>query len=178
MVVTNDEKLAEQATLYRGQGQAFDRTYWHPVIGYNYRMTNVEAAIGVAQLEGLEERLARRAAIAERYRSNLSSVPGLELQRPSSGSRHANWLVGAALPVRTAVERDHIAAQLLECGIETRPFFFPIHTMPPYAREDTNPLPVAEDLSGRGLCLPTWVGLGDEDIDYISECLAKTLGGR
>jgi perosamine synthetase len=178
MVVTNDADLAERATLYRGQGQAFDRTYWHPVIGYNYRMTNIEAAIGLAQLEELEDRLVRRAAIAGRYRANLQDVSGLELQQTSDRSTHANWLVGAVLPVLTAAERDEIAADLLDRGVETRPFFFPIHTMPPYATGDVISLPVAEDLSQRGLCLPTWVGLSDDDIDYVCECLAKSLAAR
>jgi perosamine synthetase len=178
MVVTNDAALAERATLYRGQGQAFDRTYWHPVVGYNYRMTNIEAAIGLAQLEGLEERLVRREAIAARYRSSLAGVRGLELQEAHEGSRHANWLVGAVLPVQTAAERDHIAARLHERGIETRPFFFPIHTMPPYIGSSTAPLLVAEDLSRRGLCLPTWVGLDDEDIDRVCASLTSLLHER
>jgi perosamine synthetase len=175
MVVTDDAALAERATLFRGQGQAFDRLYWFPVIGYNYRMTNIEAAIGLAQLEELGVRLARRRDIAARYRSNLAGVPGVVLQGRAAESRSANWLVGAVLPVRAAVERDAVAALLRGWGIETRPFFHPIHTMPPYADIQAGRLPVAEELSARGICLPTWAGLTDEDTDRVSERLSAAL---
>lgn len=175
MVVTNDAALAERATLFRGQGQAFDRLYWFPVIGYNYRMTNIEAAIGLAQLDGLKERLARRRDIAARYRANLADVRGLVFQGTAAGSRSANWLVGAILPVRSAAERDSVAALLLEWGIETRPFFYPMHTMPPYADAQSGRFPVAEDLSARGICLPTWAGLTDADTDHVSQRLSAAL---
>jgi perosamine synthetase len=178
MVVTNDTVLAERATLYRGQGQAFDRTFWHPVVGYNYRMTNIEAAIGLGQLEGLKGNIARRRSIASRYRANLSDVRGLSFQAEGKDSEGVNWLVGVVLPVRSAAERDGVATRLWEWGIETRPFFYPIHTMPPYADENARSLPVAEELSGRGLCLPTWAGLTDDDVDYVSERLVAALGRR
>jgi perosamine synthetase len=178
MIVTNNALLAERSLLFRGQGQAFDRTYWHLVIGYNYRMTNLEAAIGLAQLESLSERLERRRAIADRYRANLAAVPGLSFQKAEGNARSANWLVGILLPVPSAAARDDVATRLRKRGIETRPFFYPIHTMPPYADGKTGPLPVAEGLSRRGLCLPTWAGLTDEDIDHVSESLLVTLDSK
>jgi perosamine synthetase len=176
MVVTNDAGLSDRATLFRGQGQAFDRTYWHPVVGYNYRMTNIEAAIGLAQLEGLTNNITHRRSIGSRYRLNLGDVRGLKFQNEGDDSFSANWLVGVVLPVQSAAQRDDVAAQLRGWGIETRPFFFPIHTMPPYMDENTRTLPVAEELSSRGLCLPTWAGLTDEDVDYVSERLLGALG--
>ncbi|MFA5786457.1 MAG: DegT/DnrJ/EryC1/StrS family aminotransferase [Actinomycetota bacterium] len=178
MVVTNDDRLAERCLLLRGQGQAFDRTYWFPVIGYNYRMTNIEAAIGLAQVESLEDQLARRRSIATRYRENLGDVPGLSFQASSGRSQSANWMVGVLLPVRSAQERDGVASDLREWGIETRPFFYPIHTMPPYADRESGSLPIATDLSARGICLPTWGGLSDSDVDYVSERLTTILVGR
>lgn len=176
MVVTNDGELARKALLFRGQGQDFDRRYWFPVIGYNYRMTNIEAAIGLAQLETIEERLARRQAIAQRYRANLVEIRGLSIQGTGERSRSANWMVGVVLPVASAVERDQVAMELRDAGVDTRPFFYPIHTMPPYAADDHGSLPVAIDLAARGICLPTWEGLGEEDIDYICERLVAALG--
>ena len=93
MVVTNDAALAERATLFRGQGQAFDRLYWFPVIGYNYRMTNIEAAIGLAQLDGLKERLSRRRDIAARYRANLDrrSRPPSSRGQPRDREAPTGW---------------------------------------------------------------------------------------
>jgi perosamine synthetase len=175
MVVTDDPDLAERALLFKGQGQAFDRTFWHPVIGYNYRMTNIEAAIGLAQLERLEENLARRREIVAAYRSSLATVEGITFQGSSEGTESASWLVGVTLPVRSAAERDRVAARLRDSGIETRPFFYPIHTMPPYADSDVGTLAVSEDLSRRGLCLPTWFGLTDDDIDYVAARLTDAL---
>jgi perosamine synthetase len=178
MVVTNDAALAERATLFRGQGQAFDRTFWHPVVGYNYRMTNIEAAIGLAQLEGLNDNIAHRRSISSRYRLNLAGVRGLTFQDEGDDSYSANWLVGVVLPVQSAAQRDGVAAELREWGIETRPFFYPIHSMPPYLEQNARTLPVAEGLSSRGLCLPTWAGLTDEDVDYVSERLLEALRRR
>ena len=175
MVVTNDPGLAERSAMFRGQGQAFDRLYWHPVVGYNYRMTNIEAAIGVAQLEGLEQRLARRREISARYRANLAGTPGLEFQATGPEAASAHWLVGVTLPVPSASVRDRIAARLLERGIETRPFFYPIHTMPPYVNDGPESLPVAESLSARGICLPTWAGLTDRQVDRVCARLAEAL---
>jgi perosamine synthetase len=176
MVVTDDAELAERTRLLKGQGQAFDRTFWHPVIGYNYRMTNIEAAIGLAQLERLAENLARRRDIAARYRSRLSRIEAVAPQGSAEGTNSANWLVGVTLPVRSATERDRVSARLAESGIETRPFFYPIHTMPPYAADNAGTLPISEDLSRRGICLPTWAGLTDDDVDRVCECLSEVLG--
>jgi perosamine synthetase len=175
MVVTDDPELAERSRLLKGQGQAFDRTFWHPVIGYNYRMTNIEAAIGLAQLERLDENLARRRDIATRYRGNLSTIEGIGLQGSTEETESANWLVGVTLPVRSAAERDRVSARLAESGIETRPFFYPVHTMPPYATDDPGMLRISEDLSQRGICLPTWAGLTDEDVDRVCDHLSRVL---
>ena len=135
----------------------------------------VGEAIGLAQLEDLESRLVRRRAIAERYRANLQDVPGLAFQAPDERSESAHWMVGVVLPVRSEGERDRVMAELLEAGIETRPFFYPIHTLPPYAGSTGEAFPVAADLGARGICLPTWNGLTDEEIDYVSERLVGCL---
>ena len=175
MVVTHDAELAERARLFRGQGQSPDRTYWFPVVGHNYRMTNIQAAIGLAQLEGLDTRLLRRAAIAARYRRNLGDLPGVAFQAGNDSARSANWMVGLVLPVSSEQERDRVAKDARRAGIETRPFFYPVHTMPPYAHLDPGPMPTADYLAARGLCLPTWTGLTDEDVDIVSDTIASAL---
>jgi perosamine synthetase len=174
MVVTDDDELAQRCRLLRGQGQDPAKTYWFPVVGFNYRLTNLQCAIGLAQLEGLDARLARRREIAARYRGNLGDVPGLALQREREDGESAHWMVGVVLPVSGEAERDRVAAGLRADGIETRPFFYPVHTLPPYEGE-AEPLPVATDVAARGLCLPTWNGLSDEDVDYVSERLVARL---
>jgi len=170
MVVTNDEGLARRALLLRGQGQSFERTYWFEVVGFNYRMTNVAAAIGVAQLEDVATKLRRRAQIAARYRAGLADVPGLTFQAEAPPGSSVHWLVSVLLPVESAAERDAVAVALREEGIETRPFFYPLHSLPPYSAGAPD-LPVAERLAARGLCLPTYGGLSDDDVDYVCQTM-------
>jgi perosamine synthetase len=176
MVVTDDDELAERCRLFRGQGQDPERRYWFPVVGFNYRLTNIQCAIGLAQLETLEARLDRRRAIDARYRANLSGEAGLAFQDGSEETRSAHWMVAVVLPVETERERDAIAAGLLADGIESRPFFHPVHSLPPYAvpaKDDT--FPVATALAAKGLCLPTWDGLTDEEVDRVSDRLTAAL---
>jgi ribosomal protein S18 acetylase RimI-like enzyme len=169
--------MALRILQLRGQGQDFERRYWFPVVGFNYRMTNFAAAIGVAQLETIEEKLARRRAVAERYRTNLGATE-IAFQVRTDGAVGANWMVGVTLPVRAAAERDRIAARLDDGGVETRPFFYPIHTLPPYAGSTTASLPIAEDLAARGLCLPTSSVLSDDDVDRVCELLVESVRRR
>src|SRR5439155_2819382 len=177
-VVTDDDELAERCRLFRGQGQDPEHRYRFPVVGFNYRLTNLQCAIGLAQVEDLPDRLDRRRAIAARYRANLSDIPGLAFQARDERSKSANWMAGVVLPVAAEAERDRVMEELLREGIETRPFFYPLHTMPPYARSPVGVFPVAEDLAARGLCLPTWNGLTDDDVDRVSERLAAALAAR
>lgn len=175
MVVTNDEEIDRSARLHRGQGQDPERTYWFPVVGFNYRMTNIQAAIGLAQLEGVDAELTRRREIAARYRANLVGLP-ITFQETDDDSRSAHWMVGVILPVSSGEERDAIASALLEDLIETRPFFYPLHTLPPYVDAAHGDLPIATDLAMRGICLPTWGGLSDDEIDYVCERMARVVG--
>ena len=175
MVVTNDPALCDALRLYKGQGQDPDRAYRFPVVGFNYRMTNVQAAIGLAQMESVEAKLAARARVAARYRSRLEGR--LTLQATSPGDVNANWMVVALLPGGGEAERDGVAALLAGDGVETRPVFYPLHSQPPYLPHEPDPggYPVAVDVAARGLCLPTWGGLADGDVDYVCERLLAAV---
>jgi perosamine synthetase len=177
MVVTDDDDMASRMLQLRGQGQDFERRYWFPVVGFNYRMTNVAAAIGVAQLETFAEKIARRKEVADRYRSNLAAT-AIAFQAQTEGGVAANWMVAVTLPVSDAEERDRVAKRLDENGVETRPFFYPIHTLPPYAESTKVSLPVAEDVAARGLCLPTSSVLSNDDVDRVCELLLGSLERR
>lgn len=160
MVTTNEEGLADLVRLYRGQGATIPGRYHHSVVGYNYRMTDLQAAIGLAQLERLPEILARRREIVDRYRSNLEGS-AITLQ---GGERSSGWVCAVLLP--ESVDRDKVAERLYNTGIETRPFFEPLHTLPPYIDCESE-CPVAESIARRGLCLPTHTLLTDNEIDYV-----------
>jgi len=171
MVVSNDMTLYSRMVHFKGQGLADHREYWHDVIGYNYRMTNICAAIGLAQLEQLEAFAGRKREIAARYRRNLDGS-GVIFHGEAPDVTHSYWMCS----ILTARERQrdplrrHLAAQ----GIETRPVFHPAHTMPMYA-DRFQRHPVAEDIGWRGMNLPSWPGLADAQVDMICDEIRRFL---
>lgn len=169
MVVTNDKTLNDRCRRYRGQGLAAYREYWHDLVGYNYRMTNIAAAIGLAQLERADEFIERKRSLAARYASVLASLP-LEFHVEAPGTCHSYWMVTVLVdkPERREPLRDH----LRKSGIETRPMFYPVHTMPMYARSYRRHV-VAEDLAWRGINLPSWPGLGEQEFERITASITE-----
>ncbi|MGA2082717.1 MAG: DegT/DnrJ/EryC1/StrS aminotransferase family protein [Holophaga sp.] len=171
MVVTDDTTLHARMVHYKGQGLAAHREYWHDVVGYNYRMNNICAAIGLAQLEQAEDFLARKRAIAERYRRNLAGS-SVTFHGEAPGVRHAYWM--CSILVEHARQREPLREHLAGLGIETRPLFYPAHTMPMYAHQYQRH-PVAENLGWRGINLPSWPGLGDAQVDEICQGILDYL---
>jgi len=167
MVVTSDETLHSRVVHFKGQGLAAHRQYWHDVVGYNYRMTNVCAAIGFAQLEQAEAFIARKRQIAQRYRRNLAGSR-LTFHEEAPDVFHSYWMCSILVP--DARLRDPLREHLASKGIETRPLFYPAHTMPMYSGQFQRH-PVAEDLGWRGINLPSWPGLSDEQVDCISDAI-------
>jgi len=167
MVVTDDDALADRYRQLRGQGMDPGRRYWHPIIGFNYRMTNIQAAIGLAQMERIDQLVGDRKRVAGWYAERLHDVSGLTLPGRAPRVENVFWLY--SILVRDRATRDQLMAGLAEAGIETRPFFYPVHSFPMYrqCRAD-NGCPVASDLSTRGLNLPTSSYLTEEDIDVIA----------
>ena len=166
MVTTDDSAVYERLYLYRGQGATTPGRYVHVLVGYNYRLTDLQAALGLAQLERLPEILDARRAIVARYRSALAGW-GVALQ---GGDRAAGWIF--AVLVDEGVDRDLVARRLYEHGIETRPFFDPLPSLPPYLSRVP---PVAESVAARGLCLPTHTAMSDEDVDHVCSTLIEAV---
>jgi perosamine synthetase len=176
MVVTDDDALAARVRLLRGQGMDAERRYWFPVVGYNYRMMNIPAAIGLAQLERAAWHTQRRREVAEVYRRLLNDVPQLHGQAEREWVQHAFWMFTVIMSDEVRADRDALTARLYERGIETRPVFYPVHSLPPYreaARGEE--FPVAERLARRGFSLPTWAGLSLDDLSYVCERLRECL---
>lgn len=172
MVTTNDRTLHERAMHFKGQGLAKYREYWHDTIGYNYRMTNICAAIGLAQLEKADEIIKKKRQIAEWYKKYLLDYP-LEMHTESKGVLHTYWMI--CILVEQSDLRDKLRSHLLEHGIETRPTFYPIHSMPMYAHNYYR-LPVAEDISWRGINLPSYPELSEKDIREICSLIGSFYG--
>ena len=167
MIVTNDETLYDRAYHLKMHGLAKYREYWHDVIGFNYRMTNICAAIGLAQLEKAENKIKEKRNIAELYRKALNNLP-VKHHGESVNVYHSYWMY--SILVETPHVREALREHLKADGIETRPTFFPVHTMPMFSQKYQK-LPVAEYLGWNGINLPSWPGLKKEDITYIAKSI-------
>ncbi len=177
MVVTNDEQLAQTVQVLKEQGMDQNRRYWYPVIGYNYRMTNIAAAIGLAQVEKAQWHIQRRLEIAAWYREQLEPIPGLMMQVEEEWARHVYQFFTVVLGQDIPVSREQIIAHLLEHGIEGRPVVYPMHTLPPYADPALDgEFPVAGMIASRGINLPTWAGLTRADARRVCGALLEAIG--
>lgn len=167
MVVTNDPTLFDRTVHFRGQGLAMHRQYWHDVVGYNYRMTNICAAIGLAQLENIDFVLNKKRTIAKWYGELLKDTP-VEFHGEVGEVVHSYWM--NSILVDNSSNRDLLRTRLEECGIETRPLFYPVHTMPMYSSKYIK-CPIAEDLGWRGINLPSYPDLQKEDVIFICDSI-------
>lgn len=175
MITTNNDSFAEIITQLKGQGLDPIKRYWFPVIGYNYRMTNIQAAIGLAQLEKIDWHLAQRKRIFKTYHKILGGFDQIDFQPEMPGCENSYWMTSIVLGDNLP-ERDLVMELLFKRGIETRPFFYPMHILPMYQRYTKGQnFPVANQVSKRGLNLPSSSKLTDEDINYICESLISIL---
>jgi perosamine synthetase len=177
-ITLDDPALEARVRLLRGQGMDPDRRYYFPVTGYNYRLTNVACALVCAQLERRDEILGERQRIFERYRELLTDVPGLTFQPVAAWAEPTPWLFSVLIdPGEFGMSRDDLAEELATHGIETRPFFVPLHTLPPFrdaSCERRDDLPWTERLAGSGLSLPTYNGLTGAQQEWIAETIAAS----
>ncbi len=159
MCTTNDEELAEKMRLLRDHAMSKEKTYWHEMVGFNYRMTNLQAAIGVAQLKKLDSFIKKKRKIAEWYNKYLQN----SIKHPEMPwAKCVYWMYSILIE-----NRDRVMRRLENGGIESRPFFYPMHVLPPYRNNER--YPVAEELSKRGINLPSSPNLRMEDIKKIAE---------
>jgi perosamine synthetase len=168
MVTVNNRSVAEKVRLLRGQGMDPEQRYWFPVVGYNYRMTNIQAAIGLAQMECIEMHLSKRRSVAAWYNRHLADQDLLDLSVEQPWARHSYWMYTALVKPDVGIDRDDLMRQLGEGGVETRPAFYPMHTMPVY-REPDGLYPVAEYIGSHGINLPTHSMLTEDDVAYIAK---------
>ncbi|MBN4073023.1 DegT/DnrJ/EryC1/StrS aminotransferase family protein [Crocinitomix catalasitica] len=165
MVVTNDETLYDRAVHFKGQGLAMHRQYWHDVIGYNYRMTNICAAIGLAQLEQIGTIIKKKREIADWYEQKFSGS-AVTFQPEQDDVYHSYWM--CSILIEKPEDRNKLRSHLTSHGVDTRPLFHPIHTMPMYTNNYERHK-VAEDLGWRGLNLPSYPDLTKEDVTFIAD---------
>jgi perosamine synthetase len=171
MVVTDRDDLAERIRMLRSHGMSPDRRYWHPVLGYNYRLTNLQAAVGVAQMERVDEILRAKREVSDLYSHGLAGVPGITLPPEAPWATNVFWLYSILVDEHVfGMNRDALLAELDAQGIEGRPFFPPIHRQPLYDRGGS--LPVAERLAAEGLSLPSAVTLTKADVAHVVDAIS------
>jgi perosamine synthetase len=169
MILFKDPAVAARARMLRDHGMDPQRKYWHLEIGYNYRMTNLQAAVGVAQLERIPAIIARKKAIAARYNQGFRDLAFLEIPSVLPGRDNIYWAFSVVLDTGLlGMSAQDFTAKLASNGIESRPVFFPLHRMPPFAKFGANRrFPVSERLSDYGVSLPSSATIPDEDIDRV-----------
>lgn len=167
MVVSNNRSIINRVNLLKGQGLAHNKEYWHEVIGFNYRMSNTAAAIGLAQLERADEIIEKKIQIAHWYFINLMGLP-LTFHHPVGDVKHTFWMF-------TILTHDEPTRQLLrdylcDQGIETRPLFHPVHSMPMYYHH-SQVFKIADDISRRGINLPSFPDLTLNQVNEITSLI-------
>jgi len=170
-----------RARTLRSQGMDPKRRYYFPVTGYNYRLTNVACAMLCAQLERRDQLMQRRRQIYSRYQEQLAGLPGIGFQPCASWATISPWLFSLTLDkAASGLSRDQLIAKLAERGIETRPFFIPLHTLPPFregSRQRGEELPVTTKLGASGLNLPTYSTMTDAQVDRVCAEMRQVIGG-
>lgn len=175
MITTDREDVARLAWNLRDHAFSTERHFWHKFLGYNYRMTNLQAAIGLAQTEQLEKFVAMRRANAAYYTARLREIPGITTPPEAPWAVNVFWMYGILLEPAFGMTRDALRAGLAQRGIETRTFFIPMHCQPIYFEQYRGErYPVAEDLCRRGLYLPSASNLTREDIDTVVDAIKES----
>ncbi|MFM9045949.1 MAG: DegT/DnrJ/EryC1/StrS family aminotransferase [Solirubrobacterales bacterium] len=178
VLVCPDEGMAERVRSERNQGRAPDMSRMdHTGLGFNYRMSDIAAAIGVAQMERINELLARRAEVAALYSERLGSIPGLTLPQPGEGRARRSWFVYTVM-VADGVDRDAVIAGLASSGVPSKAYLPSAHLFPQFEEFGYGPgdFPVAESASARSLALPFHAGLTEGDVARIAAALEGALG--
>ncbi len=176
LVLFKEKAHYEKAVIMRDHGMSRTKKYWHDFIGYNYRMTNLQAAIGLAQMERIDEILKMKLSMAAFYNENLKDIDSIELPPETKDRVNTHWLYTILLKEDAGIDRDQLIQKLLQNGIEARPVFFPLHVMPPYQSFANGSFPNTNRVSKQGLSLPSFVHLKKEDQQAICDALRSILG--
>jgi len=178
MVVTDDPALAQKARSLRNLCFVPERRFLHRELGYNYRMTNLQAALGVAQLERFSQIVARKRAIATRYSSGLAGVSCVRLPVERDWARSVYWMYGLVLERDAGIDAAEAMLRLSHEGVETRPFFLGMHRQPVLRDRGLfagEAYPVADEIAERGFYIPSGVALSEPEIDRVIDAIRRVL---
>ncbi len=178
MVLTRDDRLAARLRAERNLAFLPERRFLHEEIGHNYRLTNLQAAIGCAQLDNVEDRIERKRRLGRGYNERLARFTQLELPVEEPWARNVYWVYGVVLRDDAGLDAAELAHRLRVMGVETRPFFLGMHEQPAFRKrglfaEDRHP--VAERIARRGLYLPSGLTLSETQMDEVCTALGRAL---
>jgi perosamine synthetase len=171
-VLTDDADLADRMRLVRSHAMRPHRRYYHETVGFNFRLTNMQAALGCAQLERLDEFAAERARLYDHYRERLTDLPGVVLQKVAPEVDPVMWTLALRLDADVVGDRDEVVRRMEAAGVETRPGFYSAARLPIY---DVAPMPVSDRLSREVLCLPFYCGLAPEAVDRVCDTFRSVV---
>jgi perosamine synthetase len=178
MVLTRDDVLAERSRSLRNLCFQKKQRFLHEELGYNYRMTNMQAALGVAQLARIDRIVEQKRSIARAYSERLKEVSGLKLPVEEKWAQNVYWVYGVVLEEETGLEAGQLTRRLFEHGVDTRPFFLGMHEQPVFHRMGlfmNETYPVAERLARQGLYLPTGLTIKENEIDQVCDAVRRCL---
>lgn len=177
-VTLDDPKMAKWLRMVRGHGMDPERRFFHPMTAFNYRLTNLQCAVLCAQLERRDKTIEQRKRFFTRYENGLQGTPGIGFHHSAEWAVACPWVFCVTVNEKEyGCLRDQLIETLADSGIESRPFYYPLHTLPPYREQSASrgdSCPVAEHLSQVGLYLPSSTDLTDEDVDYVCEVVRTT----
>lgn len=180
MVLTDDETLKERCVSFRNLCHSKERRFYHEYLGYNFRMSNIQAAVGVAQLERIEEHLEKKRALGQAYQGELNGISKLQL--PVSETEYAQnlyWVFGMVLDQGVPFDAIGAMERLADRGVGCRPFFYPMHLQPVFRKMGLfagERYPVAERLGERGFYVPSGLAVTEEQVRYVSRQVREILG--
>jgi perosamine synthetase len=178
MVLTNEPQLAEKGRSLRNLCFRPERRFYHTELGYNYRLTNVQAAMGLAQLERFDQILEKKRWMGREYTKRLSGLESIQLPIEQSWARHVYWMYGLVLDESKGMDAKEFAKRLRDAGVETRPFFLGMHEQPVFNKRGlfvNERYPVAERIARQGLYLPSGLALSEAQLDEVCLVVRKVL---
>lgn len=178
MVVTNNKSLYDHAKVLKDLAHSPAKRFYHEEVGFNFRMTNMQAALGLAQLEQIDTYLKIKKHMAEQYTKQLSDIKSLELPIQESWATNVYWMYALLVKKDASLNRDTLRKKLKESGIDTRDYFVPLHRQPVFVSLGLSKnvsCPVSDDLSERGFYLPSGLAITDQQIQQVTTVLHTLL---
>jgi len=178
MVLTNDQTIAEKARSLRNLCFRPEKRFFHNELGHNFRLTNIQAALGLAQLERMEEIIAKKRWMGQAYTERLQDIPGLQLPVEEPWANHVYWMYGVVLDESIGMDAVEFARLLREQGIETRPFFLGMHDQPVFKKEGLfqgESFPVTDRIARQGLYLPSGLAITESQINQVCEAVRRII---